>query len=95
MIRKGFTIDTLRLIIDRTDINYDDTVFDGMYVKDMDKPAKEGANILFAAFTFPVETFDAVQAALNELKAAKKVFEDLQAEIYYKRFRSIKDSAKK
>jgi hypothetical protein len=90
VIRKGFTIDTQQLVIDRLNINYDDTVFDGLYVKDVDKPSKEGANILFAAFTFPMEAHDEIAAALRELRAAKKVFEDLQAEIYYKRFGAIK-----
>jgi len=94
MIRKGFTIDTQRFIIDRININYDDTVFDGLYVKDVDASSKEGGNILFTAMTFPMETFDAVQAALRELSAKKKEYDDLLAEIYFKRFRAIKDSAK-
>jgi hypothetical protein len=92
MIRKGFVIDTQKLIIER-DVNYDDVVFDGLYIKDVDKPSKEGANILFAAFVFPEDAREEVQIALNELKAVKKQYDDLQAEIYYKRFRLIKDKA--
>lgn len=92
MIRKGFVIDTQKLIIDR-DVTYDDTIFDGMYVKDVNKPSKEGANILFAAMTFPEEAREEVVIALAELKAVKKQYEDLQSEIYYKRFRQIRDRA--
>jgi len=93
MIRKGFVIDTLKLQIDRS-VEYDDKVFDGLYVRDVNLPSKEGGNILFAAFVFPEPCRVEVQQALDELKAAKKVFEDLQTEIYYKRFRRIKDSAR-
>ena len=93
MIRKGFTIDTLKLVIDKS-VEYDDKVFDGLYVRDVHLPSKEGGNILFAAFTFPESCRSEIQQALDELKAAKKVFEDLQTEIYYKRFGQIKRGAK-
>jgi hypothetical protein len=89
MTRKGFIIDTLKLKITR-EVNYDDTIFDDLYVKDVDASPKEGENILFAAFTFPIESKEQVQKALDELKAAKKVFDDLQAHIYYKVFPSLR-----
>lgn len=90
MIRKGFVIDTQKLIIDR-DITYDDTIFDSLYVREVNKPSKEGANILCYAFVFPEEAREEVANALAELKAVKKQYEDLQSEIYYKRFRKIRD----
>lgn len=85
MNRKGFVIDTQKLTIER-EVTYDDTVFDGLYVKDVNASAKEGANILFAAFTFPIEHKEAVSKLLKDLAAKKKEWEDFQAQVYYKEF---------
>lgn len=89
MRRKGFVIDTLKYEIVR-DVEYDDTVFDGFYVRELGVSAKEGANILFSAMTFPIECKEQVKMALEDLKRAKKEFDDLQARIYYKVFPQIR-----
>lgn len=85
MIRKGFVIDTLKYEIVR-DVEYDDKVFDDFYVREQGVSSKEGANILFAAMTFPIECKSAVKLHLDNLKRAKKEFDDLQAQVFYKEF---------
>jgi len=85
MIRKGIVIDTLKFEI-VNEVEYDDQLIDGFYVRDVNKSSKEGANLLFAAFVFPVESKPQVEMALKDLKEAKKTFEDIQARIFYKMF---------
>ncbi len=85
MIRKGFYIDTQKLVIVR-DVTYDDKVFDSFYVREVGVSSKEGANILFAAQTFPIEYRNEIQSLLTELAAKKKEYEDLQAKIFYREF---------
>jgi hypothetical protein len=94
MIRRGFTIDTQKLIIDKPDITYDDTVFDSFYFKQQGVSSKEGANLLFAAQTFPMECKTQIELALKELATAKKFYEDTQARVYYRTFRAIRDGEK-
>ena len=93
MIRKGFVIDTQNYEVAKY-VEYNDKIVEDFYVKDVNASSKEGANLLFAAMTFPIECEEEVREALSELKIAKKSYESTVERIFYKRFREIKDKAK-
>ena len=83
MIRQGIIIDPHTKFEIIKECNYDDIRIDGMYVK-------ANGELLPAAYVYPIENRDKVLEALNSLKLAKKQFDDLQANIFYKVFPTLR-----
>lgn len=85
MIKKGILIDlSMSKYVIVREVTYDDKRVDDMYVK------VDGKDLIPAAYIFPVENREKVQEQLNRMTAARKVFDDLQAEIYYKIFPTLR-----
>lgn len=77
MIKTGIMIDPHTEFKIQKKGKYDNKRIDELYVK------FEG-ELIPAAYVYPLENEVAVLDALNRLKVAKKAFEDVQAEIFYK-----------
>lgn len=86
MIRKGFIINTSTHNIDY-ECEYDDTRIDGMYVKCLYNGRKE---IIPAAYVFPIENKRAIEMLLIQLATAKKNYDDIVADVYYKQFPKLR-----
>lgn len=82
MIRKGFIINVSTHSISH-ECEYDDARVEGMYVKCSYDGRKE---IIPAAYVFPIENKQAIEILLIQLEAAKKAYDDIVADVYYKQF---------
>ena len=89
MIIRGFIINTSKMEIEKDDINYDDKRVEGMFVKVLNYYGNK-SEIVPAAYVFPMISRDAVVRQLEILKQAKKNYDDLVADVYYKVFPTLR-----
>ncbi len=83
MIREGIILDMSRYEIAR-ECTYDDTIVEGMFVK------VDGKDLIPAAYIYPRDKRELIQIQIDKLKAAKKVYDDIQADIFYKQLPAIR-----
>jgi hypothetical protein len=83
MLKKGIIIDTMHIKIER-ECMYEDQRVDGMYFQ------VDSKDLIPCAYIFPIENREKVAEQLTILKAAKKTYEDIQANIYYKVFPTLR-----
>lgn len=83
MIKEGIIIDTVKNRVER-ECTYDDKRVDDIYVK------VDNKDLIPAAYVFPRKNREHVEIQLARIAKAKKEYEDIQSEVFYKAFPSLR-----
>ncbi len=83
MVKNGILIDTQKYTI--KEIQYNDTTIDDLFYKVVGEQYPTPS-----AYIFPIESKLAVEDLLQQLKTAKKTYDDFVAAVYYKEFPKLR-----
>lgn len=83
MTRKGIIIDCVRNTVVR-ECMYDDKRVEGIYVR------VDGKDLIPAAYVYPLENREHVEIQLARIAKAKKEYDDITSEVFYKALPSFR-----